>query len=118
MRDELDELRETNRQLREALVPASGRVNYGTFAPTRTERAILDALRAAPGFLSEDDLRCRVDVALNRTEPSGLNTIPTAICRLRTRLIALDPPIGIGTERGWGYYLTRENKSRLEALAG
>ena len=117
MRDELDEERETIRQLREELVPALGRPEYLALKLTRSECAILESLRKARGLVAKSSLLYRLDIANNHSAASD-NSLKVHINRLRAKLGALDPPIRIGLAYGLGYYLTPEDKAWLEALAG
>lgn len=106
-RDEIETLRERNRQL-ETLFEEEGRPTYRGLRLSRFERIIVGRLIKLPGICSLDRL------GAGRQTLAG-NVIVT-IHRLRKKLSALNPPIRITTARFDGYYMTSEDKARLLAL--
>jgi|SRR5665213_3012304 len=114
MRDEMDEERETIRQLREELSPSRVIPGYLKLKITRSEGTILDALRKATAPVSISRLRYRVDAVNKRFDGADIGSIRVFVRRLRVKLRALNPSVEISVHYGVGYYLTPENATRLE----
>lgn len=114
LRAERDEAREEVRYLREAITP-SPLIEYDMLRISRSERAILEALLAAKGLLSVEQLRRHIDAALGRADVVHAKSVHVALCRLRVRLGELRPPVLVRTQWGLGYYLDDENKARIAA---
>ncbi len=114
LREEIETLREEVRYLKEIIAP-SVRVAYTGLAPTRADRALLVALAAAPEPVSQRKLRHCLDIALDRFDGAGDNSVRVAVMHLRRQLTALDPPITIRTLRSQGFWLDNENKALLKA---
>ena len=110
----MDELREENRQLREALKPETF-VVYPALNLSRSEAMLLAMLRDARTVLSKERMRIRLDAAWRRDRPGTVKGIDVHICRLRKKL----RPFGVEIDSVWGVGLsmTAESKTRLLALA-
>lgn len=105
LREKIEELEETIRQLRaEDVIPA-----WNGLRVTPSERALLSTLAARRGICSNTYL-------LNRL-PSRREVFPKAldvvVCRLRKKLRALEPPILIETAWGGGYLMDDANRAML-----
>lgn len=115
LEDQLEEAREEARWLRDvAKISAEQFVSLRHLKLTRSDKTILYALETSRTSLTQETLRRRMDVVLQRSEESSLKSVEITICRLRKKLGAHDPPIKISTEWGCGYYLDDENKKRLQ----
>lgn len=105
LREKIEELEETIRQLRaEDVIPA-----WNGLRVTPSERALLSALATSRGICSHTYLLNRL-LSRNEVFPK---TIDVFICRLRKKLRALDPPILIETAWGGGYLMDDRNRAVL-----
>lgn len=114
LRDELETALEEVRQLRGAMAP-SQRLRLTGLDITPAEQAIVYGLLTSRQELPLE--RCRRIMILTSARPDGTGplSIRFSLCRLRSKLRALDPSIEIKTIYGVGLWLTEENRARLEA---
>lgn len=112
----IDELREENRQLKDALSPSANPF-YGKLGLTPQLAALLHAF-----YVHGDMPPDRLDAVISqhawaryRDEPAVSPTRGrVAVCKLRTMLRPYE--IEIGLTRGVGYRLDAANKAKLTAL--
>lgn len=112
LRDQLETALEEVRQLRSAMMPpCRPRLRDVSLSPA--EQAIVHGLLTIPHELPLERGRRLIALACGRSD--GPLSIRFTLCRLRSKLRALDPPIEIKTVYGIGLWLTDENRTRLEA---
>lgn len=110
LRGEIDELRETIRQLNSGIVPV-----WNGLQVTRSERVVLTALVTASGICSHDHLLDHLQARTKSGRELAPKTVDVHICRLRKKLKALSPPIRITTAYGTGYWMDADSRAQLEA---
>ena len=108
LRERVDELEEENRQLRAALRGAIS-IRYAGIHLTRREMKIVDILLSSSVPLSQAAIIDRIDIRL-AVQPK---TVDVHICKLRKKLGALNPPVGIYTAWGVGYGMVDKSKSAM-----
>ncbi len=98
----------------EGIIDPPPAVEYAGLHLSHSDRVTLEALRQLHVPASQENLRNRLDVALDTR--GSLKTVEINICRLRKQLREqLDPPISIRTLYGEGYILDAESRGRLAA---
>lgn len=107
-RDELETLRERNRQLEDLLFPKDNPL-YKGLRLTAGERFLLAVLMNTKGTISAE--------RFTEGYTTALPAVRVRIHRLRRKLALLVPPIEIVNASGQGYYMTTEDKARLAVLA-
>ena len=110
LRELLAEARERIHWLEEIINPPAV-IEFEGLSLSLSERVILEALHQLEVPASQENLRNRLDVALDTR--GSLKTVEICVCRLRKKLAALDPPISIRTAYGVGYILASESRARL-----
>lgn len=110
LRELLAEARERIHWLEEIINPPAV-IEFEGLSLSLSERVILEALHQLEVPASQENLRNRLDVALDTR--GSLKTVEICVCRLRKKLAALDPPISIRTMYGDGYILASESRARL-----
>lgn len=115
LEDELARAKEELRWIRDSMKPDELAVFHGVKI-SRSERIILHALETTEGRVSNKNLRRRLDVVLECIDESSLKSVDVAVCHLRKKLRALNPPIEIENEYGGWFFLDDVNKKRVAEL--
>ncbi len=117
LRDEVETLRETVRQLREVLIPER-RGFYAGIQFSRSHAIVIQLLLNCPDrhFLSNEQILQRAGLTVDKPDAPGPRSVAVRICRINRILRDNNIPVRIVNEWGRGYYLTSDGKARLGAL--